>query len=115
LGTYGGQGKQFYQCQGDYPNIIKKIYLQQLENQKMQRYITLLKANKNLILTGAPGTGKTFLAKEIEKKLIGILNGHAWQLHNYPLLIPQNLENWNNFIQNMRREEQKLSDMFKHC
>ncbi len=35
------------------------------------KYIKLLKANKNLILTGAPGTGKTFLAKRIAKQLTG--------------------------------------------
>ncbi len=32
---------------------------------KYQKYIDLLKANKNLILTGAPGTGKTYMAKGI--------------------------------------------------
>lgn len=31
--------------------------------------ISLLQANKNLILTGAPGTGKTFMAKEIAKAM----------------------------------------------
>lgn len=35
----------------------------------MDKYIELLKANKNLILTGAPGTGKTYLAKQIAKAL----------------------------------------------
>ena len=35
----------------------------------IQTYINLLKANKNLVLTGAPGTGKTFLAKEIAKAM----------------------------------------------
>ena len=37
---------------------------------KYDKYIELLKANKNLILTGAPGTGKTYMAKEIAKNLI---------------------------------------------
>lgn len=37
---------------------------------KYDKYIELLKANKNLILTGAPGTGKTFMAKEIAKAFI---------------------------------------------
>jgi len=36
----------------------------------MQKYIDLLNANKNLILTGAPGTGKTYLAKQIAAQMI---------------------------------------------
>ncbi|MDE6812535.1 MAG: AAA family ATPase, partial [Duncaniella sp.] len=35
----------------------------------IDEYINLLKANKNLILTGAPGTGKSFLAKRIAEKM----------------------------------------------
>ena len=36
---------------------------------KYQEYIDLLEEARNLVLTGAPGTGKTFLAKEIVKAM----------------------------------------------
>lgn len=35
----------------------------------MDSYMNLLEGNKNLILTGAPGTGKTYLAKQIAKAM----------------------------------------------
>ena len=47
-------------------NLSKK---QKQLSEDIQSYINLLKANKNLVLTGAPGTGKTFLAKEIAKAM----------------------------------------------
>lgn len=43
----------------------------EIKNQvKMNSYTKLLESNKNLIFTGAPGTGKTYLAKEIAKDFI---------------------------------------------
>lgn len=48
-----------------------KEYFESIKKEKQEKtkfmtpYIDLLKANKNIILTGAPGTGKTYLAKQI--------------------------------------------------
>ena len=46
---------------------------------KYKKYIDLLETNKNLILTGAPGTGKTFMAKAIAEKMgaeVGFVQFH---------------------------------------
>lgn len=51
--------------------IIKKWYEKIKSKIYMKELLELLEANKNLILTGAPGTGKTYLAKEIAKTMIG--------------------------------------------
>lgn len=69
--SYGGQGvtvkginKTEIQIYID--NLLKK-YSGELA---MEEYVKLLKENYNLILTGAPGTGKTYLAKQIASKII---------------------------------------------
>ncbi len=51
---------------------IEKIYgegLNLLLRREYEKNISLLKSSKNLIFTGAPGTGKTYLAKQIAKAM----------------------------------------------
>ena len=64
-----------------YPDYVKKIEtmitegkndnIQSIQyDEKYSYYINLLLKNKNLILNGAPGTGKTYLAKQIAAQII---------------------------------------------
>ena len=53
-----------------YVAIWKKVNYMEKENKATEKYVSLLKANKNLIFTGAPGTGKTYLAKQIASQMI---------------------------------------------
>lgn len=67
-------------------NIIKQIRFRLnilMERQLVEDCAKLLKANHNLILTGAPGTGKTFLAKEIAKEL-GVMDENCELVQFHP-------------------------------
>lgn len=54
-------------------NIIRKLKNDpnfEFKDKSMENYIELLTQNKNIILTGAPGTGKTYSSSDIAVKLI---------------------------------------------
>ncbi len=53
---------------------LLNINTDRIMESKYQKYIDLLETNKNLILTGAPGTGKTYMAKQIAAEILGIYN-----------------------------------------
>lgn len=74
---YSGQGIQ--ECVIITPFRFEDLYGVEVQDESSQvtnsnaidcsKYIELLREKKNLVLTGAPGTGKTHLAKEIAKQM----------------------------------------------
>lgn len=58
----------------DYPVYTKKEFLGEvyLTEEKYDRLVKLLKMKKNLILQGAPGVGKTFVAKRLAYSMMGV-------------------------------------------
>lgn len=70
FGFYDGIGKQFHQAKNGYIKSIKGVYQEIIRSKREEKYVDLLLANKNLVLTGAPGTGKTYLAREIARKMV---------------------------------------------
>ena len=50
-----------------------------MQTTNIDKYIQLLETNKNMILTGAPGTGKTYLAKQIAKKVLNVKSDEELQ------------------------------------
>ena len=61
--------KEFYDYFTSFYRELKKKDINMLEN--INKYKNVLLSSKNLILRGAPGTGKTYLARQIANELTG--------------------------------------------
>lgn len=73
LGLFDGQVPNENICSFfDKYNIMIENIKNKQHKMEINRFIELLKANSNLILTGAPGTGKTYLAKQIAAEMLGV-------------------------------------------
>lgn len=75
--TKTSNSRYFHSVEGaEATNIKKLLGIDSEQNQPVmedlnkQKYISLLQTNHNLILTGAPGTGKTYLAKQLAQLMI---------------------------------------------
>jgi len=73
LGLFDGQIPNENICSFfDKYNIMIESIRNKQHKIETNKYKELLKANSNLILTGAPGTGKTYLAKQIAAEMLGV-------------------------------------------
>lgn len=69
LGLFDGKENVNNKLKGFY-NIFSDILESQNVMESTRKYIDILQANYNLVLNGAPGTGKTHLAKNIAAEMI---------------------------------------------
>lgn len=69
---------------------VKMSNMETNYQKRINEFVALLEANKNLILTGAPGTGKTFMAREIAKALtLHSINLYGDMDNAEPLVVQQ--------------------------
>lgn len=85
----------------DIPSELPEIIEKETETMSAyDNYIELLKENHNLVLTGAPGTGKTYLAKQIAKTM-----GCTEEKSNFVQFHPS--YDYTDFVEGLRPANQK--------
>lgn len=108
--SYGKYRQTLHKCTD--PDIIEfanQIIENNMIPQKIQEYIRILQAKKNLILQGAPGTGKTYntaaLALAICEQNDVNLNDHAAVMERYEQLRKEGQIAFTTFHQSMDYED----------
>ncbi|AFR71875.1 ATPase associated with various cellular activities AAA_3 [Brachyspira pilosicoli B2904] len=92
---------------GDYLTQCNDAYYKELKKMKKEEIIDILKQKKQIILQGAPGTGKTYSTAEIAVNLIDrkISDDRKEVMERYKELIQKNQIFFTTFHQSMDYEE----------
>ena len=107
--------KQYQSMLDDFKNDLFKCYklifdernkIIKIQNE-MEKYLKLLKSNKNIVLTGAPGTGKTYLAKKIAKKMIDNEANEVNEQYSFVQFHPS--YDYPDFVEGLRPKKEKDS------
>ena len=91
--------KDYDQKQGEYYIKEQEYYNDQRQKDIMDNnkvYLEIIRSNYNLILTGAPGTGKTYLAKQLAEQII---LGKVYDDENYKPEEKQMMKEQYDFVQ----------------
>lgn len=84
--------------------VLNKHFKMAKMKEKLQQHIGLLTSAHNLILTGAPGTGKTFLAKQIAKEM-GCSESHMGFVQFHPSY------DYTDFVEGLRPKQDKSGNL----